>query len=134
MELRDYQHMAVQDAIAFLTAGGERRCFAAPTGAGKSVIELAVLDAFPRALLVTPRLEILSDLLAKKGVNTIGLSEQALADAGLAHRITTPLRLRNRMRDGQLDFQPQQLLIDEVHHVSALSYQELRLMAGCPVL
>src|SRR5436305_963140 len=106
MELRDYQQRGVQDAVDFLNAGGERRCYAAPTGSGKSVIELAVLDAFPRSLLVTPRLEILAGMLEKKGVPTAGLSEPALADAGLAHRITTPTRLRNRLRDGRLGLLP----------------------------
>jgi len=121
MELRDYQQAAVKDAVDFLNGGGERRCYAAPTGSNKSVIELAVLDAFPEGILVTPRVEIIAGMLTKKGVPTAGLSEQALADAGLAHRITTPLRLRNRLRDGRLDFEPRQLLIDEVHHSSALT-------------
>jgi hypothetical protein len=134
MELRGYQQLAVQDALAFLQADGERRCYAAPTGSGKSAIELAILDAFPRALLVTPRLEILAGMLQKKGISTAGLSGQALADTGLAHRLTTPIRLRNRMRDGRLDLQPELLLIDEIHHATALTYQELRLMASCPVL
>src|SRR5262249_51653183 len=62
MNLRDYQQAAVRDAIAFLNAGGERRCYAAPTGSGKSVIELAVLDAFPGGVLVTPRLEIIAGM------------------------------------------------------------------------
>src|SRR5262249_34952874 len=134
MELRPYQRLAVHDAVSFLRDGGARRCYAAPTGSGKSVIELAVLDALPWALLVTPRLEILAGMLQKKGVATGGLSEQALADAGLAHRITTPVRLRNRMRDGRFALQPDALLVDEVHHANALSYQELRLLAGCPLL
>jgi hypothetical protein len=73
-------------------------------------------------------------MLEKQGVATAGLSEQRLADAGLARGLTTPVRLRNRMRDGRLDFQPEALLIDEVHHSTALTYQELRLMACCPVL
>ncbi|MHB1424975.1 MAG: DEAD/DEAH box helicase [Gemmataceae bacterium] len=134
MELRDYQHVAAQDALAFLQSGGEHRCYAAPTGSGKSVIELAVLQALPRALLVTPRLDIVAGMLQKRGIPTSQMSERVLADAGLEQRITTPVRLRNRLRDGRLDWQPEQLLLDEVHHANALTYQELRLLTRCPLL
>lgn len=134
MKYRCYQAAAIEDAINFLHGGGQRRCYASPTGSGKSVIELAVLERLPQTWLVTPRLEILAGMLNKRGISTESLSQEALADLGLAHRITTPLRLRNRLRGGQLDPQPSHLLIDEVHHANALSYQELRLLAGCPVL
>jgi superfamily II DNA or RNA helicase len=131
--MRYYQYCAVQDVLDFIRTGGERRCYAAPTGSGKSLIELAVLAALLQALLVTPRLEIIAGMLDKQGVAAASLSEQKLVDAGLTSRSTTPLRLRSRMRDGKMAFQPELRPIDDLHHASALSSQELLLASG-PVL
>lgn len=128
--LRPYQAAAVADAIEFLRGGGERRCYASPTGTGKSYVLSSILDAVPDACLVTPRLEIVASILAKRGVDTDRLSEQRLVRLGIEHRITTPMRARNYLENGKLGWWPKILLIDEVHHSTALTYQELALLAG----
>lgn len=134
LSLRPYQEEAVRDAIAFITGGGTRKCYVSPTGTGKSVIESEVLRRLEQlghnALLITPRLEIVQGILHKKGVRTDGYSDQKIADVGLSHHVTTPIRARNRLNANDLGFWPDTLIFDEVHHSTAFTWQELSILAG----
>lgn len=134
LSLRPYQESAVRDALEFIRSGGTRKCYVSPTGTGKSVIESAILDELLRdkrdALLITPRLEIVQGILAKRGIDTRGYTDTKLANVGIEHRVTTPIRARNRLNSNDLGYWPTTLLFDEVHHSTAFTWQELSLLAG----
>lgn len=105
MERRGYQKRGVELA----TQATERLLLAAPTGSGKSLIELDVLNALPDAILVTPSREIIDGLVDK------GADES---------RIWTPIKLRNRLLDGSVA-PPPVILWDEAHHSEAASWQHI---------
>lgn len=138
--LRDYQQDGVDDAVAQITDGVRATCYAAPTGSGKSVVELAaqaaLRDAGRDAWIVTPRVEIVAGMLDKLGVEgAASLSTAKLVAEALRHGITTPIRLRNMLEKGELAALPDVLIIDEVHHSTAPSYVDLRLALGrCQLL
>jgi hypothetical protein len=131
---RDYQRLAIDDAVTWLrqATAADRRCYSAPTGSGKSVIELAVQAALDGAWIVTPVLEIVAGLLDKLGVEGVAdMSEAVLIAAAFDRRITTPIRLRNMLLAG--DGPPIRYVIeDEAHHDNAETYQQLDLMLSCP--
>jgi hypothetical protein len=132
-EPRDYQRIGILDAVTWLrtAAAGSVRCYAAPTGSGKSVIELAVQDALDGAWIVTPVLEIIAGLLDKLGVE-VPASEDRLIAAAFDRRITTPIRLRNMLLAGDGPADIRYLILDEAHHDNADTYQQLDLMLSCP--
>ena len=72
MKLRPCQEAAVQDALAFLASAkpGDKKLYAAPTGSGKSIIELAVQRQAPYAWLVTPKVEIIMGMMNKLDIST----------------------------------------------------------------
>lgn len=119
------QRVAVDHAVQFLlnAAPGDHQLYAAPTGYGKSVVEVLVQDAVeavrPGCWLISPRTEILDGIMDKKGV---------YGDP-LAHRLATPVTLRNRIMNGSIA-PPTSLIIDETHHESAETYQQLDLLTG----
>lgn len=124
-ELRAYQNVAVDHALeGLLTAHrGFKRCYSAPTGSGKSVIELALKEALERngrsCWIVTPRDEIID-----------GLMDKAQAEGDPAdHGLWTPVKLRNRLLDGRLTA-PDFLVYDEGHHHEAEVWQQLDLLTG----
>jgi hypothetical protein len=133
-ELRDYQQLLVADACEFLATAppGARRLYAAPTGTGKSWVELEILCRFPRAWLVTPRLEIVAGMITKLGLAPPS-SLDALVDLAWSHRITTPIRLRNEMLAGTGP-EIEALIVDESHHHTAATYQQIDLMAAVPAV
>ena len=122
---RDYQRLAIDDAAAFLlgSSAGSRRLYASPTGTGKSIMELETLAKVPGSWLVTPRVEIMADLLVKLGYPE-SLSVDALSVRAWQRRITTPIRLRNALLVGELP-PPRYLILDEAHHHSAETYQQI---------
>jgi superfamily II DNA or RNA helicase len=134
---RDYQQETADDAITFLRSAqpGEKRMYAAPTGTGKSIPALLVLQALPGAILVAPRVEIIRDMLSKLGVNlTAEVSEDAVIATAESIGIVTPITLRNRLIAGEMSA-PQYLIIDEGHHDIATTYQQIALLCGdCPAI
>lgn len=124
-----YQVPAINHAVDFLrnAAPNEKQLYAGPTGCGKSVVILCVQEALGEGCwIVTPREEIIAGMLDK-------LSLPADSDS-LAHRISTPIRLRNRLLRGELEH-PKYLIIDEGHHAEAESYRQLDLLTGlCPAV
>lgn len=100
----------------------------APTGTGKSVMELLRLEDNPNSILITPRLEIGAGMLVKIGydLETLkGYSDDKLADLLLSHRISTPIRARNMLAKGEFPYRPNELIIDEAHHAVAETYTQL---------
>lgn len=88
--------------------------FSSPTGTGKSIIELMYLSQNPDSIMITPRVEIISGMLDKMGEKTDGLDDMKLTRlAWDRYGIITPIRLRNMLAKGELDFMPHSLLIDE---------------------
>ena len=114
-----FQEVAIRDAVEFLRSNGPgaRRLYAAPTGCGKSVVELLTMEALGDGCwIVSPRDEIIDGMLDKLGV--------------LDHpRIMTPIKLRNRLLTGSVPH-PKQLMFDEGHHHNAESWQQLDLLTG----
>ncbi len=127
MKLRHYQELAVNHAREFLLHAqpGQRQLYAAPTGTGKSIIELTLQDALPDSWIITPRVEIIQGMLDKRGI----ICNRAPEDIGLLHHITTPIRLRNAMMRGERT-PPRYLIIDEGHHDSAQTYQDIHALCG----
>lgn len=95
-----------------------------------SLMALRFLAWHPDAILVTPRLEIVADMLRKVGVDPSGWSDNRLAREALSYRITTPVRLRNLLAKGELPFRPTCLIIDEAHHFTADTYTEIETYLG----
>lgn len=120
MELRPFQNVGINHAISWLKQAnrGDKRCYAAPTGSGKSVVEIGVRDAFPDLWIVTPRDEIVDGILDKLG-----------ATDAMANRITTPVKLRNRLMSGEVS-RPSHLIFDEGHHHNAETWQQISLLSG----
>lgn len=127
------QQIAIDHMLGwFKTAErGDRILYAAPTGCGKSVIELAAqaaLDAHFKdygTWIMTPREEIVSGMLQKLGVPE---ERHNFAEAYERH-ICTPVALRNRLIKGE-GAPPKRMLIDEAHHDVAESYRQVELLSG----
>ena len=113
------QKLAINGASKWLreAAPGARKLYAAPTGFGKSVIELCLLEAFPELYLVTPRDEIMQGMFDKLEVES-------------HPRIHTPIKLRNMLLRGEAQPYPAQLCIDEGHHQTEESKNFLDLLTG----
>lgn len=130
--LRGYQDIVVRDAADFLASGGHRRFYSAPTGSGKSIIELAIQEQHPGSWIITPRLEIVEGLLDKLGA-PVPATESATVEEALSRSIITPIRFRNLLLSGRVD-PPALLIVDEAHHDEAETYRQLRLLVDCPAL
>ncbi len=122
---RNFQTPAIDHAVQFLlnSAPGDKQLYAAPTGTGKSIVELVVQEQLAALghspWIVTPRDEIVTGMMDKLG---------ATGDM-LDHRISTPIKLRNRLMDGRIQH-PTHLIVDESHHVEAETYKQLDLLTG----
>lgn len=126
-ELRDRQAWGVADAVSFINQGGKRRCYAAPTGYGKSIMELAIQERLEECAIITPRVEIIRGILDKRGEEVEELSLNQVIDLGEYRHVFTPIRYRNHLRKGKRAHR--RLILDEVHHANAMTYQELNVMA-----
>jgi superfamily II DNA or RNA helicase len=124
--LRDYQDTAV-DYVADLIESNETtwNLFSAPTGTGKSVIELKTLERKPGGILITPRLEIISGMMEKLGHYVEDMSDTELVASSWEYGIITPIRLRNLLAAGNVRQFPRYLIVDESHHDAAETYQDI---------
>lgn len=128
------QEVAIGHAVEFIKAAkpGDKQMYAAPTGIGKSVVQLHVQKRLNECMpgahwIATPRDEIIAGMIDK-----LGLPKGT--DAFPLH-ISTPTILRNRMLRGELPEFPASLTFDEGHHHNAETYQQLTLLTGyCPSL
>lgn len=136
--LRNYQETAVQESIKFLNShaadSSKRLLWAAPTGSGKSLVELAILKAVPGSWLITPRVEIIVGMLEKLRFDYISqCSEKDINDLAFKHRIGTPIKLANRWMAGELP-PPTALILDESHHDNSESWQNIHAMTLVPAV
>jgi superfamily II DNA or RNA helicase len=134
---RSYQRNAVNHAKYLLESNPDTwHLFSSPTGTGKSIMELMVLSEVPDSIMITPRLEIIAGMLQKLNDydpqwNDIQLVKRSWERYG----IITPIRLRNILARGEMDFMPSCLIIDESHHSSAETYVDISMyLNGCPRL
>lgn len=116
-----FQRVAVEHAVEFLNNAppDSKQLYAAPTGCGKSVVELLVQERTD-SWIVSPREEIIAGMLDKL--------EKPDADM-LDCRICTPIRLRNLLMKGSIPH-PKRLIFDETHHHEANTWQQLDLLTG----
>ncbi len=133
----DYQEAMRLDVQTWIASEADphnpkenRRLYASPTGTGKSIMEWLLLSNYPDAVLVTPRLGIITGMLEKIGIDSTGWGDERLAEVALTHRITTPVRFRNMLAKGVFPFRPSLVIIDEGHHDLANTYTELAAYLG----
>lgn len=115
-----FQKLGIVDAYSFLTSStrSAKRCYAAPTGCGKSVVELAIQAMLEDCWIISPREEILDGMMDKLG---------ASGDT-IDHNMCTPIRMRNMLMAGTR--RPKYMIYDEGHHHNAESWQQLDLLTG----
>jgi hypothetical protein len=118
-----YQNIAVAHAVEFLqnATPGQRQLYAAPTGSGKSVVELLVQRALgPTCYIISPREEIIYGMLEK--LEKTDVDPESIG-------LFTPIRLRNLLLKGEVRH-PTHIILDETHHESAETWQQLDLLSG----
>lgn len=132
MQLRPCQ-LAAADVVErfFRTAGsGGRMVLAAPTGSGKSLVELEVQKRMGgRCWIVTPRIEIARGLLEK--LDASAQTQAELVQLCWEHRVVTPVRFRNALVRGELQ-SASHIVLDEGHHAPAGTWEEVQLLCGLP--
>lgn len=136
IRLYPFQYEAIQSFHSWLCKTGKadppyRYLIASPTGSGKSFLALRILADNPGYWFITPRLEIVADMLKKLYVKRdfSKLSWNEITKIGLDHCITTPIRLRNMLMKGMLDSDKILGIIkDEAHHDNANTYRQIDAM------
>ena len=88
---------------------GKKYLYSSPTGSGKSLMFLSAVARDPYAWGITPRIEIISDMLTKCGEDVTGMNTEAIVDLALQYRITTPIRMRNMLAKGTFPVEPRQI-------------------------
>lgn len=99
--------------------------FSAPTGSGKSLAALLLMQQQSGGMLITPRVEIIYSFLRLLGEKVDRTTLKNVIDCAWGHNITTPIRLRNELASGKLDRSIRYLLIDEAHHSLANTYDHI---------
>lgn len=119
---RGFQVPSIAHAVNFFRTAkpGDRQLYASPTGSGKSVVQLEVHRQVPDLFIITPRDEIVQGMLDKLG--TPDVDPESIG-------IWTPVKLRNRLLDGRIK-PPRGIILDETHHESAETWQQLDLLTG----
>lgn len=121
---RDYQLDGVELAKRLIRDEPDKwHLFYGPTGTGKSLFELKLLDELSNGLLITPRIEIIRDMLEKSGIYSDSINE--IITSGQQYGIHTPIRLRNNLAKGSLSYRPDCLIVDEAQHDLAETYQDI---------
>lgn len=122
-----FQGQTVDYSRDWLASSNTQYLFiASPTGTGKSIMELLLQHAtHPDSWILTPRVEIIKDLLVKIGVHIKGFSLEKLIDVAWHYGITTPLRFKNALLMGDIDKEPTVIYIDEGHHAESNTYDDI---------
>jgi superfamily II DNA or RNA helicase len=133
--LRPYQQKLADDTIAEMLAGGAP-CLVAPTGAGKTVILSEIVRYWRRrgykVVLAAHRNEIIKQIAASVGKHLkepVGFytASRVTQDRDV---VVTMIPTLARRKQAAASFAGRVLLLDEAHHCSSKSYQEIiRLMA-----
>lgn len=129
MQLRPYQHQAIEGARAALRGGKRRVLVVSPTGSGKTVIASAIIQSAvqrgSRVLFLAHRRELIHQTSAKLtafGVRhgiIMGTERMALQHAAQVASIQTLARRRDALKLVDLIF------LDEAHHSAADTYLEV---------
>lgn len=131
--LRVHQEAFIHHVMPLMQSDetGKKYLYSSPTGSGKSLMFLSAIARDPFAWGITPRIEIIRDMLVKCGHERSeidDLSIEAVVDLALEYRVTTPIRMRNMLAKGTFPVEPQQvwrLMVDEAHHFPAETYQQI---------
>lgn len=120
--LRDYQLNALFATSEALERGERYFMVVSAVGTGKSRIAVALVFSM-NGFLITPSIEIMRGMLVDLGVDCSNMSSAKVAKVALEFRITTPVRLANRLSKGDdpiCDDPPKLLVVDEAHgHVES---------------
>lgn len=124
MKLHPFQIQAVAARVA--QCNEKYWLLASPTGTGKTYMGLALQHALRDAgiptCIVTPRVEIIADMLRKMGLSPHSLDHAV--SLGQTKLIYTPIRLRNLMLAGT-ELPYKHAIYDEAHHDEADTYKQL---------
>jgi ATP-dependent helicase IRC3 len=129
--LRDYQKEAVACVLDEFSSGITRQLISLPTGAGKTIVMAALAKEFnKRTLIIAHREELIEQAYGKiklywpeveVGICMADRDELgAQIVVGSVQSCSRPKRLE-RLREQGFEL----LMIDEAHHASALSYQNI---------
>lgn len=126
---RPYQREGIRLGIDLTQSMPDKlHLMSAPTGTGKSLVILELLRSIPNSIVVTPRVEIIADMLEKCRIYPDNL--QDVVTWGSDYGLFTPIRLRNLLAAGKLPWQPSVVIWDEVHHLLANSWQDIIMYAN----
>jgi len=124
ISFRKYQLDGVETAKRLIATEPDKwHLFSGPTGTGKSIFELLLLNEIEDSILITPRIEIIRDMLEKSGIFADTVDE--IVTTGQQFGIYTPIRLRNILARGTLPLRPSVLIVDEAQHDLAETYQDI---------
>lgn len=131
---RDYQLTFLEHSKDMIRSNPDIwHLYSSPTGSGKSLMEWMLLQEIPDLIMITPRLEIIAGMLDKIGHFVDDWTTDELVQTASTYGIYTPVRLRNSLAKGTLDFNPSGLIIDEAHHDLADTYQDITMyLNGVP--
>lgn len=126
--LREYQEDGITGAIDLIESNAEHwHLLSAPTGSGKSLVELGIMERLSGGMLVTPRIEIIAGILDKLGYFVDDMKLDDLIKLAFSHSITTPIRLRNILAKGELRKRPRYVIFDEGHHAIADTNKDIEM-------
>lgn len=136
VRFRKYQEQTIDEALLLAKEQpSQPHLFSSPCGTGKSLMELGLMEAVDDSILVTPRVEIISGMLNKLGCYTEDMSYEELTNLSSNYGIFTPVKLRNWLCHGKLPWLPELLLIDECHHSTADTYDDMAMyLNGIPTI
>jgi DNA repair protein RadD len=133
-DLRPYQIDAIAAIDAVIAAGKRRPLLVAPTGAGKTVIFAAIIKRAAtngqRVIVLAHRREIIAQTSLKLSANDV---EHGIIRAGLVMDLEQNVQVcgiqtlwERAVRTNRIPLPPADLLIiDEAHHVPALTYRKI---------
>lgn len=129
MTPRLYQRMCIDRSRKFLRTAepGEKLLWASPTGSGKTVCILAIMQSVPGGVVLCPSDDILIGFAEKLGLKAGKKTLEAMG-------YYTPIRYRNLQLKGVLP-RPKYLIVDETHHAEAETYKLIdALCADAPAI
>jgi DNA repair protein RadD len=114
-KLRDYQKDAIEAAVKNATPRS-LNILVMPTGSGKTAVICEIVNSFPdlQILIITPRIRLLEQLLAKLGLHGV-LSSNLGNDLGDCHTVIAGT-IQTIVKRGKIK-RPDLIIIDECHLV-----------------
>lgn len=134
--LHAWQQSTLEYAISRIRQMRRYTLITAPTGTGKSMIIIKLQKENPLSegtWVLTPRIEIIRGILKKLGYTSDLYSESQILDVAFERRISTPIRFKNAILAGRISG-IKCLIIDEVHHHNADTYQLIDQITEVPVV